>query len=153
MLLKNATAIVLSPPAIDRVDLRIQGGKITEKKQVLLPMGGEEVVDLKGKFVMPGLVNAHTHLYSSLSRGMPGPKELPQNFLEILQKIWWRLDRALDDETIYYSALVGAIDAAQCGTTTLIDHHASPKAIKGSLDIIKEAMQQVGLRGVLCYEV
>ncbi len=84
---------------------------------------------------------------------MPMPEEQPQNFLEILQKIWWRLDRALDDEAIYYSALMGAIDAVTYGTTTLVDHHSSPRAIKGSLDIIKQAINEVGLRGVLCYEV
>jgi putative selenium metabolism protein SsnA len=84
---------------------------------------------------------------------MPGPKVQPANFLEILQKVWWKLDRALDDESIYYSALVGAVEAARCGTTTLVDHHASPSAIGGSLDIIKQAVEEAGLRGVLCYEV
>ncbi len=102
---------------------------------------------------MPGFVNAHTHLYSSLSRGMPMPKTPPKNFLEILQKIWWKLDRALDEESIYYSALVGAIDAVRCGTTTIIDHHASPNSITGSIDIIKGALEKIGLRAVLCYEV
>ena len=84
---------------------------------------------------------------------MPGPKTPPGNFLGILQKIWWKLDRALDEGSIYYSAMVGSVEAALCGTTLLVDHHASPNAIPGSLDIIKEAMQEVGLRGVLCYEV
>lgn len=153
MLLKNTTTIAFSPPTIEFIDLRIRGGTITERIRGLRPLRGEEVVDLKGKLLMPGFVNAHTHLYSSLARGMPGPKNSPRNFLEILQKIWWKLDRALDEESIYYSALVGAIEGALCGTTTLIDHHASPNAIQGSLDIVKEAMQEVGLRGVLCYEV
>jgi putative selenium metabolism protein SsnA len=84
---------------------------------------------------------------------MPAPAPAPANFTEILKEIWWKLDVSLDDETIYYSALVGAIDALKCGTTTLIDHHASPSSIKGSLDLIKKALQQVGMRGVLCYEV
>jgi putative selenium metabolism protein SsnA len=119
----------------------------------LLPKENEEVFDLNGKIVLPGLVNAHTHLYSTLSRGMPQPKTAPKNFLEILKKVWWRLDRALDDETIYYSALIGGIEAVKNGTTTFIDHHASPNAISGSLNIIKEALQKVGMRGVLCYEV
>lgn len=153
MLLKSATCVTLSPSSIDKIDLRIEEGKITSCAKELLPQNNEEVIDLHGKIVMPGFVNAHTHLYSSLSRGMPMPKTPPKNFLEILKKIWWKLDRALDEETIYYSALVGAIEAVQNGTTTIIDHHASPNAIKGSLDIIKEAMAKVGLRGVLCYEV
>jgi putative selenium metabolism protein SsnA len=153
MLLKNTTSIVLHPASIESADIRIKDGIIVENGKTLIPKKDEVVHDLGGKFVMPGLVNAHTHLYSALSRGMAGPKEPPLNFLEILQKVWWKLDRALDDDAVYYSALVGAIDAVRYGTTTLVDHHASPKAIRGSLDIIKEAMWEVGLRGVLCYEV
>ncbi|MBI5021530.1 MAG: putative aminohydrolase SsnA [Ignavibacteriales bacterium] len=153
MLLKNTTSIVLDPPSIESVDIRLLNCNIIEKGKNLAPKKGEEVHDLSGRIIMPGLVNSHTHLYSALARGMAYPKEPPQNFLEILQKIWWKLDRALDEDAIYYSALVGAIDAVRCGTTTLIDHHASPKSITGSLDIIKEAMWEVGLRGVLCYEV
>ena len=153
MLLKNTTSIILNPISIESVDIRIHNSNIVEKGKSLTLKKGEDVHDLAGRIVMPGLVNSHTHLYSALARGMAGPKEPPQNFLEILQKIWWKLDRALDEDSIYYSALVGAIDAVRCGTTTLIDHHASPKSITGSLDIIKEAMWEIGLRGVLCYEV
>lgn len=152
-LLRNTTGFTLFPGSIETIDLRISDGFIRERGKNLSPLPEETVFDLKGKIVLPGLVNAHTHLYSALARGMPMPKTPPKNFLEVLKKIWWKLDRALDEETIYYSALVGAIEAVQCGTTTMIDHHASPNAIKGSLDIIKEAMTKAGLRGVLCYEV
>jgi putative selenium metabolism protein SsnA len=153
MLIKNATALVLDPPSIEQLDLRITRGKIAARGKDLPAVRGEEVHDLRGRIIMPGLVNAHTHLYSALSLGMAPPAEAPQNFLEILQKVWWRLDRALDEESVYYSALIGAIDAARCGTTTLVDHHSSPCAVKGSLDLIKEAVAEIGLRGVLCYEV
>ena len=153
MLFKNTLSIVLDPPSLQHADIRIHNCDIAETGENLIPQKGEEVHDMSGRIIMPGLVNAHTHLYSALARGMTEPKEPPQNFLEILQKIWWKLDRALDEDAIYYSALVGAIDAVRCGTTTLVDHHASPKSIIGSLDIIKEAMWEVGLRGVLCYEV
>jgi putative selenium metabolism protein SsnA len=153
MLLKNTTSIILDPPSIQLVDIRISNGDVVETRKKIIPKQGEEVHDLSGKYVMPGLVNSHTHLYSALARGMAYPKDSPKNFLEILQKIWWKLDRALDEESIYYSALIGAIDAVRFGTTTLIDHHASPKAINGSLDIIKEALEEIGMRGVLCYEV
>ena len=102
---------------------------------------------------MPGLVCGHTHLYSSLSRGMPSPSHHPENFLEVLQYVWWKLDRALDEESIYYSAMVGAIEAAMSGTTTLVDHHASPNSVAGSLDIIKEAIDRNRFTRVLCYEV
>jgi putative selenium metabolism protein SsnA len=113
----------------------------------------DEVVDCTGKLVIPGNVCAHTHLYSALARGMPGPRVQPTNFLEILQHIWWRLDRALDEPGIRSSALVGAIDAVRAGTTTLVDHHASPNAIDGSLDMLADSLEAVGVRGILCYEV
>ena len=153
ILLKNATTVHIFPPSIEQVDLRIQSGQIDARGKALTPEPGEQVEDLSGRLVLPGLVNAHTHLYSSLARGMSGPQEAPKNFLEILQKIWWKLDRALDEESIYYSALIGAIEAVKAGATTLVDHHASPNYISGSLKIIREALEPVGVRGVLCYEV
>jgi putative selenium metabolism protein SsnA len=134
------------------MDLRVIEGEIQKAARTLRPQPAEEVVDLKGTYVMPGMVCAHTHLYSSLARGMAGPKKPPRNFVELLKKIWWKLDEAFDEEAIYYSALAGSIEAIKHGTTTLFDHHASPNAINGSLDIVKDAMSVVGLRGVLCYE-
>jgi putative selenium metabolism protein SsnA len=151
-LLKNARIIHLDPQKIEDADIRIVDGMITEQARNLRPRKEEEIVDLSGKYIMPGFVNSHTHLYSALSRGLPPPKIVPRNFIEILQKVWWKLDEALDDESIYYSALVGAIEAVKFGTTTLIDHHASPNHIRGSLDLIKNGMSKVGLRGILCYE-
>lgn len=152
-LLKNVVAVHLFPPTLEQIDLRIQAGHIVARNHALIPEPGESVEDFNGHLVLPGLVNAHTHLYSALARGMPWPQATPKNFLEILQKIWWKLDRALDEESIYYSACIGAIEAVKAGTTTLIDHHASPNCISGSLKIIREALEQVGIRGVLCYEV
>jgi putative selenium metabolism protein SsnA len=102
--------------------------------------------------VIPGNVCAHTHLYSALARGMPYDLEPPENFLQILQRVWWRLDRVLDEETIRASALVGGMEALLSGTTTLVDHHASPNSIDGSLDVIQEALSTLGARSVLCYE-
>lgn len=153
MLLKNATLISLAGSTVERADLRIEKGVITTKARKLKADAGEKALDLSGKFVMPGMVCGHTHLYSALARGMPMPKKIPRNFYEILKYVWWTLDRALDDEAVYYSTLVGALDAVRCGTTTLIDHHASPNFIRGSLGVMGEAFTKVGLRGVLCYEV
>lgn len=153
LLLRNVRCLTFEPGYSREVDVRIEHGIIAEVGAGLKRKASDEAFHLSGKIIMPGLVNAHTHLYSSLARGMAGPKERPANFLEILQKVWWRLDRALDEETIYFSAMAGAIEAALCGTTTLVDHHASPTAIPGSLDIIKEVLREVGIRGVLCYEV
>jgi putative selenium metabolism protein SsnA len=152
-LLKNATVIDWNPLLVEPAHLRIRGGKIVGRGKSLRRMVGEKELDLRGKLVAPGLICAHTHLYSALARGMPALNPPPNDFLEILKKIWWRIDWAHNEETIYYSALVGAMDAALSGTTLLIDHHASPSWIRGSLKLVKQALQEVGLRGVLCYEV
>jgi len=152
-LLRGATLITLDPPDIQQADLRIDAGRIVERGTQLSERGADEVINLSGKFILPGLVCAHTHLYSALARGMPAPPRTPANFKEILELIWWRLDRALDEETIYWSALAGALDAARTGTTCIYDHHASPTHIRGSLGIVREAIERVGLRAVLCYEV
>lgn len=152
-LLKNARLANLSPTMIEANDVRIRDGTIVERGAYLSAAADEQVFEVGGKLVLPGLVNAHTHLYSMLARGMPAPETPPRNFYEVLEKIWWRLDRALDEDSIYYSALIGAIEAVRCGTTTIIDHHASPGSIRGSLQIIGQALSEVGVRGVLCYEV
>ncbi len=128
----------------------IQDGKILEvgRARTATPRR-----DCSGCLILPGNVCAHTHLYSSLARGMPFRLPAPENFLQILQRVWWRLDRALDERSIRASALVGGMDALLAGTTTIVDHHASPNAIDGSLDIIADALDALGLRSVLCYEV
>src|SRR5581483_10688879 len=130
-LLKSAKLVKLSPTTVERGDLRIQDGRIVKRGERLRAQAGDEVIDLSGKLVLPGMVCAHTHLYSALARGMPAPPRVPENFTEILELIWWRLDRALDEESIYWSAIAGAMDAARAGTTCLFDHHASPSHIKG----------------------
>ncbi len=112
-----------------------------------------EQLDAKGQLVLPGSICGHTHFYGAFARGMAIPGEPARNFVEILQKLWWRLDRALDEESIRLSALVCLVDAIRNGTTTLIDHHASPNLIDGSLDICAEAIGQSGLRVCECYEV
>ncbi len=96
--------------------------------------------------VTAGLVCAHHHLYSSLARGMPPPPKVPANFLEILENVWWRLDTALDLEMIEWSAKLGALDALEAGTTAIIDHHESPRAIEGSLSVIADSVNEVGVR-------
>jgi len=114
----------------------------------------EDRIDGNGKLAIPGLINAHTHLYSSLARGMAASGFAPSTFAEILEQLWWRLDKALDEPSVQASALVGAMEAARCGVTTLIDHHASPNAIPGSLDTLRDVVcGQLGLRGAFCYEL
>ncbi len=112
-----------------------------------------ETLDAGGKIVMPGMICAHTHFYGAFARGMAIPGEAPANFMQILERLWWKVDRALTLEDSKYSALVALVDAIRHGTTTLIDHHASPNHIDGSLDALAEAATESGLRVGLCYEV
>lgn len=100
-----------------------------------------------------GLVCAHHHLYSALARGMPPPPRTPKKFLEILEFIWWRLDRTLDEKMIYWSAKLGALEALEAGCTAIIDHHESPNAIDGSLSIISDACAELGVRVSCAYGV
>lgn len=113
----------------------------------------DRVIDANGNIVMPGLINAHHHLYSTFARGFAPPGEPARNFQEILERLWWKLDLALDEEDVYYSALIAVMYAARAGCTTIIDHHASPSCSEGSLDLIEKAFREVGLSGCLCYEV
>ena len=100
-----------------------------------------------------GLVCTHHHLYSTLARGMPAPESEPGNFEEILKMVWWRLDRALDLESIKWSAMLGALEAVERGCTAIVDHHESPEAIEGSLSVIAEACETVGIRVSCSYGV
>ena len=109
--------------------------------------------DAAGQLVLPASSCAHTHFYGAFARGMAVPGEPAANFPQILERLWWRLDKVLTLEDVRYSALVCLVDAIRHGTTTLIDHHASPNAIEGSLDVIAETVQEAGLRACLCYEV
>lgn len=110
-------------------------------------------LDARGQLVMPGNICAHTHFYGAFARGMAVHGKPPADFPDILKQLWWPLDQSLTEEDIRYSALACLVDAIKHGTTTLFDHHASPNFIDGSLDIIGEAVEQSGLRAVLCYEV
>jgi putative selenium metabolism protein SsnA len=115
--------------------------------------GAGEVIDAGGGWIMPGFINAHTHFYSTFARGMAVPGEPPTNFMEILERLWWRLDKALTLEDVRYSALPALVSSLKAGVTTVIDHHASPNAVRGSLDVIAGAARAVGVRTCLCYEV
>jgi putative selenium metabolism protein SsnA len=113
----------------------------------------EEVIDARGSLVMPGNICAHTHFYGAFARGLSIPGNPPRDFPEILRRLWWQLDQVLTEEDVRFSALVCLLDAIKHGTTTLIDHHASASYVDGSLDVIADAVDQSGLRSVLCYEV
>ena len=114
---------------------------------------GADSVDCSGKIILPGFICTHHHFYSTMARGMSIPGEPAANFVQILERLWWKVDRALDEEDITLSAQLPLIDCIRNGTTTVIDHHASPAMRDGSLDLIENAVRQAGIRASLCYEV
>lgn len=137
-------AVVIDGPYVKEV------GKTSD---LLQKYSGADFLDAKGKVVMPGFLNAHMHLYSTFARGMALKGSPPANFVEILEKLWWKMDRLLaEEDEIYYSALVPLIEGIKCGTTGILDHHASFGLVDGSLDILERAARDAGVRAVLCYE-
>lgn len=115
--------------------------------------GDATKVDAHGGVIMPGMLCTHMHLYSTFARGMDMKAEAPSNFQEILDRLWWRLDKALTPKANMYSALVPLVQCLRHGTTSILDHHASPNAVTGSLEILAEAAHRTGVRACLCYEV
>lgn len=114
--------------------------------------GADEVYDCKGSLLMPALVNCHTHIYSTFARGWNTPFN-PKTFVELLEQMWWKLDRVLQKEDIYYSGLVSGIEFIKNGITTVVDHHASGRMVKGSLEVLRKALcDEIGIRGVFCFE-
>ena len=154
ILVKNALVVTLDPAGtiLPNGQILIEGSKISAVGAQIKAPAGAQVVDAGGMVAMPGLINAHHHLYSSFARGFAPPGEPARNFVEILQRMWWKLDLALDPDGVRYSSLVALIEAIRTGCTTIIDHHASPSCTGGSLDILEETFRQAGLSGCLCYE-
>ncbi len=158
MLIKNATIITWTKPnqILSDYAVLIQGQKIARlapQIQLEAEYPHEPVLDAHGQLLMPGLICAHTHFYGAFSRGLAIPNPAPSQFSEILEKLWWPLDQSLDLDDVRVSSEVCMIDAIKHGNTLLFDHHASPNAIDGSLDAIRDAFAETGLRGVECYEV
>jgi cytosine/adenosine deaminase-related metal-dependent hydrolase len=114
---------------------------------------GKKSLDCSGRLVTKSFVIAHHHLYSALACGMPGPARAPKDFPDMLKLVWWNLDRRLDKDMIRACAMAGGIAAAKAGATFVIDHHSSPNAVKGSLDIIADALDEIGLGHLLCVEL
>ena len=152
--IKNATAMEFQPPSvregvdilIDRGEIRGVGTNLPGAKEA------EKVIDGTGKLVYPGIVCSHNHYYSGLARGIMASIKPSPDFVSILQNLWWRLDRAIDGEILKYSGLICCLEAIKCGSTAVIDHHASPSCIEGSLAILRRAFIETGLRGMTCYE-
>ncbi|TVR70439.1 MAG: chlorohydrolase, partial [Spirochaetaceae bacterium] len=156
ILIKNATALEFDPPRIrEAVDILIEGRVITavgpeaEKKAA----GDAKRIDAGGRLVYPGIVDSHHHYYSGLARGILAEIGPTPDFISVLKNLWWRLDRANTEQSLYYAGLVCNLDAIRAGTTTVIDHSATPAFIGGSLDALKRSFEEVGIRGATCYEV
>ncbi|MBN2406866.1 MAG: putative aminohydrolase SsnA [Elusimicrobia bacterium] len=139
---------VISPGAVV-----IEGGSIKDVgplEEFRVKYKSADVLDARGKIIMPSFVNVHHHLYSTFARGMSVPGTPARNFTEILEKLWWKLDKALFREAIYYSALIPLMECARKGVTAIIDHHESQSYQIGSLDEIKRAVDEMGMKAVLC---
>jgi putative selenium metabolism protein SsnA len=141
----------------------VENGAVATENDRIIEVGGftalrgkypqARLIDAHGGLIMPGLINAHMHFYSTYARGMMLDSVPPANFGEILERLWWRLDKVLTLQDVYYSAMVPILDCIKCGVTTVFDHHASPNCAEGSLSRIAEATTAAGLRACLCYEV
>jgi putative selenium metabolism protein SsnA len=152
-LIQNGTILTFGAPCrvLEGHDLLLEEGRIARiAPRIQGPF--DRVLDATGKVVMPGLVNAHMHFYSTLVRGL-GKAAPSRDFQEVLTNLWWRLDRQLTLDDVEMSARIILLDAIRKGTTTLVDHHASPGAVRGSLDRIAQAVKASGLRACLCYEL
>lgn len=152
IILKGATIVEFEPASVELTDLRVESGAIAERGRNLTEGPSDEICELRGKLLLPGLVCAHHHLYTAFARGMAGA-ESPEKLLREAEGLQGRLAAALDAEAIELSARIGSLDALCAGTTTIFDHHASPNAIWGSLWQVARGMGDVGIRGVLCQEV
>ncbi|PLX70467.1 MAG: amidohydrolase [Denitrovibrio sp.] len=148
--LKNAAFIDWQTFKITNTNIKVTDSKIEFVNNV---HADGRIIDCKGKFVTKSFACGHHHIYSALARGMPAPKKIPNNFKEILTYVWWAIDKLLDRDMIQASALSSAMYCAKNGVTFVIDHHASPNAVEGSLDIIAEAFDKVGVSHLLCYEL
>ena len=154
--ISNVRTMQCEPPfeVLEGVDVVISGDCIVALgRDAGRDVKADRVIDGTGKTLIPGNICSHHHYYSGLSRGMLVKAGPQTDFIQVLKEWWWRLDRALDEEACYYSSLICSLDAIAAGTTCAVDHHASPSYIKGSLSTIARGMQEVGLRGVTCYEV
>jgi len=155
-LIQNGTVVTLGKPlrVVPDGAVLIAGNvieRVGARGEVSAP--GAKVIDARGGVIMPGLINAHMHLYSTFACGLGLKGEPASDFKEILERLWWRLDKALTMEDVRYSALTPLCRCLRAGVTTIIDHHASPSAVRGSLETIAKAAGEVGVRSSLCYEL
>lgn len=156
LLIRNAR--IVDPSAHGSV---VEGGWLLARDGLIAGLGSGDAprqtsdrteIDAGGMTLLPGLLNTHMHLYSMYSRGIATGRS-SRGFIDVLQDLWWRLDRSLLKDACWMSAMFSGMDCLRCGTTTIVDHHASPNYIQGSLSTLSEALNTLGLRHVLSYEI
>ena len=158
LLIGNGRVITRDPerPYLEKGAVVTEGGKIAavgDEKTLREAYPDAQYVDAAGGVIMPGLINAHTHIYSGLARGLSIPGYNPTNFFEILDGMWWHIDRHLTLDGTRASAYATILDCIRNGVTTIFDHHASFGEIPGSLFAIRDTAKETGMRACLCYEV
>lgn len=154
LLLSNGTVITLGPEnkiirdgavLIEDGVIQAVGKTATVKKKAR----GARVINARGKLIMPGFINTHMHLYSTFARGLCPKQPAAGNFVEILKRLWWPLDKVLNEKDVEYSALIPLMDCIKSGTTTIIDHHESQGFQTGALDVLEKTLRKTGVRGSL----
>ncbi len=159
ILFESVRVISFAPPSVSPpMDVLVDASKGPRSASTILEVGQGLAARhpgarrISGAYLSPGLVCSHTHLYSALARGLMVDIKPSKDFAQQLAHLWWRLDRAIDLPILEASGLAGLADAAACGVTSVVDHHAGPEAIDGSLSVLKSAYDTIGLRGLVCYE-
>jgi putative selenium metabolism protein SsnA len=157
LLIKNGVLVTMDAQRriLEGHSVAVEGGKVVEieKTSTLEKKHGRaDVIDASGRIVMPGIVCSHSHLYGMLLRGAPLKVEPPSDFTQILQRVWWPMDEAMNFEDAYASALVASMEFAKSGVTTFADTYSGPNSISGSLDHIAKAVEEVGIRGFVAFE-
>ncbi len=147
----NAQRQILEGHSVAITDSRV--AEIGDTRELKKKHANAEVLDASGSIVMPGIVCSHSHLYGMLLRGAPLNITPPSDFTQILQRVWWPVDEAMNFEDAYSSALVSCLEFAKSGVTTFADTYSGPNSISGVLDHIARAVEAVGIRGFLAFEV
>lgn len=154
LLIKNGLVITMDKNCriIPGGFVAIEDGKIKSIGKKGRSPKADEIIDAKGKIVMPGLICSHTHLYGMLLRGAPLKIQPPTDFSQILQRIWWPMDEAMGKDDAYASALISCVEFLKTGTTLFADTFSGPNSIQGVLDKIAAAVEQTGIRGIISFE-
>ena len=155
LLIQNAWICQIESESINPTfgNILIENGIITEISStgMSIPQKDVDIIETQGRVVTIPNVNFHDHIYSRLAKGLPINGSM-QNFSEILENLWWKLDMLLDFDAIKASACMAAIESIRNGITYIFDHHSSPSNSLGSLNIIKDALEEFNIRNVLCFE-